>query len=291
MAFMPVPAVRLALAGLILLAVAGCGGSGSSGENRANPPSAAGYAPFTYTTGNFEKTEGDCGAPGSPCGRVAIHYPRIGTGGDDSTRVRLNRLVDDLIVVEGFETDSTRSFDTLADHFLGEYRRAREKFPGAASTAEWTLEITVTPLFDAPGIWSLQLLEYLFSGGAHPNTISVLRSFRTADGSPILLEDIVRPDAMAALAALGERRFREIREIPEGTSLKDAGFFTDTDGLFHLPDNLAVTDDGLRFFYNSYEIAPHSSGPTGMLLSWSEVGGFLRPGTAVADAAARRGAM
>ena len=278
-------ALHTGAAALLLLA-ASCGGGGSEGHGASTADaSAADYVPFTFTGQVFERTAGDCAGPGTPCGRFRIAYPGITGGGTDSTRVRMNRLLVNMVTEDAMQSGEGRSFEELAAGFLGEFTRAREEFPDAASTSEWTLEVTLTPLFDAPEVLSLQLLEFMFSGGAHPNSITVLRSFDTRSGSPLRLEDMVRPESMDALIGVGERRFREVRGIGFGNDLRDAGFFAENEGGFYLTDNVAITADGLRFFYNPFDIAAYAEGPTGLLLPWDEVRKHLLPGTPAAAAA------
>jgi hypothetical protein len=39
-----------------------------------------------------------------------------------------------------------------------------------------------------------------------------------------------------------------------------------------LPQNICVVQDGIRFYYNDYEVAPHAVGPADVVLTWEQLG-------------------
>jgi hypothetical protein len=59
-------------------------------------------------------------------------------------------------------------------------------------------------------------------------------------------------------------------------TLKDAGFTFENDA-FVLPDDFALRDDGLAFYYNPYDVAPYSMGATEIVLSQDEIRRLLKP--------------
>jgi hypothetical protein len=44
---------------------------------------------------------------------------------------------------------------------------------------------------------------------------------------------------------------------------------------FFLPDNFAIVEEGITFFYNSYEIAPYAMGATELILRYDELKGIM----------------
>ncbi|HLH18807.1 MAG TPA: RsiV family protein [Bryobacteraceae bacterium] len=44
-----------------------------------------------------------------------------------------------------------------------------------------------------------------------------------------------------------------------------------------MPENFALTDESLIFYYNTYEIASHADGPTEVEIPLSEIRDLLRP--------------
>ncbi len=67
-----------------------------------------------------------------------------------------------------------------------------------------------------------------------------------------------------------------MRAVAEGAALKDSGFTFEND-LFTLPENFALRDEGLAFYYNPYDVAPYAMGPTEIVLSWEEIKDLLAP--------------
>jgi hypothetical protein len=51
--------------------------------------------------------------------------------------------------------------------------------------------------------------------------------------------------------------------------LTTEGFFWD--GSFKLSENFAVEKEGLRFYYNAYEVAPYAVDPTDLVIPRSEL--------------------
>ena len=56
----------------------------------------------------------------------------------------------------------------------------------------------------------------------------------------------------------------------------EAGF-TFPNGAFTLPRQWGATENGLIFYFNSYEIAPYSEGPTEFALPWSALREIIKP--------------
>ena len=78
------------------------------------------------------------------------------------------------------------------------------------------------------------------------------------------------------LRELAEVHFREARELGVDESLSDAGFFWGES--FALPENYALTEEGLYFYYNPYEIAAYVVGPTSFTISREQMAGLLAEG-------------
>lgn len=90
-------------------------------------------------------------------------------------------------------------------------------------------------------------------------------------GAAIALSDLLEPGSEDKLRSIAEAHFRAVREIEEELSLADAGF-TFENGEFALPDNFAIGEDALTFYYNLYEIAPYSMGATQLVIPFEEIG-------------------
>ena len=89
----------------------------------------------------------------------------------------------------------------------------------------------------------------------------------------LTLEDIISDKQQ--LTGLAEKKFREMKNMGETDSLKDAGFWFDGN-KFALSENFGVTETGLLFFYNPYEIAPWAMGSTELEIPFEEIQTLLK---------------
>ncbi|HEY7462779.1 MAG TPA: DUF3298 and DUF4163 domain-containing protein [Gemmatimonadota bacterium] len=269
---------RLGLAGAVAAAVAqlACGGTGP-------PPHAArsisrGQGPaLTYETRTLERFEPDCPEAGDSCGRVSLEYPEITTAPGDEVRKALNDSIAALLLEPLDDGTRAASPEGLAEEFLARNAEARLSLPEGAPSAGWFLERKVRVIHQDAEVLSLEETVFWYTGGAHPNTSARLASFDPASGRRLVLEDLLTPGYGPPLNAIAEHRFRAIRDVPDGQSLTDAGFWFE-DGVFSLNDNFAVADSGLAFHFDPYEIAPYALGPTDLVLDRGELGELIRPG-------------
>jgi len=224
----------------------------------------------------FERTRGECEPETAPCGRVLLEYPIFTGGDDDAVRETLNAVVRGMVLQPIFSETGPVDPEAAGAEFLGEYERARADLPDSASTSRWYLERRVAVVHEANGIIGLRFAEDTYTGGAHPLSTVRYGSFDLQDGHRLRLQEVVVAGAVPHLTESGERAFREVREIPAGQSLSDAGFWFKND-VFTLSDNFTFTHAGLVFRYDPYEVAPYALGPTELLLAWDDLEGLIRP--------------
>ena len=72
-----------------------------------------------------------------------------------------------------------------------------------------------------------------------------------------------------------EQKFRKVYELADTASWQNNGFWFD-DG-FKLPQNMALTPDGLYLIYNQYEVAPYAVGTTELIVDADEWINVLTP--------------
>lgn len=270
---------RLRLAGAITAAAAqlACGGAGPPLHDSPRSTSRGQGPPLTYATRTLERGEPDCPEAADSCGRVSLEYPEITTAPSDEVREALNDSIAALLLEPLDDGTRAASPEGLAEEFLARNAEARLSLPEGAPTAGWFLERKVRVIHQDALVLSLEETVFWYTGGAHPNTSARLASFDPGSGRRLVLEDLLTPGYGPPLNAIAEHRFRAIREIPDGQSLTDAGFWFE-DGVFSLNDNFAVADSGLAFHFDPYEVAPYALGPTDVVLDREELGELIRPG-------------
>ncbi len=141
----------------------------------------------------------------------------------------------------------------------------------------WAYSIDLTPEFQEGDIASFRYFQYEFLGGAHPNSIEGGVNLNLRTGTEITEDDIWVPGAKDELNKMGEVIVRRDREIPEGTTLSDYGYWFEED-KFVLNSNFIITGDGIEYIFNAYEVGPYALGVTPVLFPWSEIVALVKTG-------------
>jgi hypothetical protein len=222
---------------------------------------------------NSEKHYGNCDSSGSPCIEIEIQYPRIYETPNDSTKNTLNNFITKQAFQTVFEGRKIEGFDSLAEQMISSFKELRRKFPEAPGN--WYLDREISVELNKNFILCLDVTETSFLGGAHPNTSKMFYNFDLRSGGKLKLSDLVIGDSIKVLTGTAEKIFRIDRKMNIGETYKEAGFWF-KDDRFELNDNFAVTEDGILFYYNNYEIAPYVYGATKLLIPYDQVMGIIK---------------
>ena len=261
------PGVRAALIAAALgVAIMGCGG-----RKAAQTPETG---RLRFVAEHAQKTYGDCTGSRDQCTRVRLRWMLFLTAPGPAAVDSLNQFVRVALLKAHDREVLLPTEDSVMTVFIDAYRRFAGSAPGGASHP-WSLERRIELMGDTLGVASLSVTETSFLGGAHPNSNTKFASFDVSSGRALRLWDLLRGDARDSLDAAGERAFRRVRKLPPEADLKAAGFSFEG-GRFRLNENFAVTATGLLFFFNDYEIGPHSLGATSLSLPWAEVMPLVR---------------
>lgn len=129
---------------------------------------------------------------------------------------------------------------------------------------------------------SLVFFDSVYLGGAHPNNAQSALNFDVVTGGLLSLASIIDMESKWAVCDLLLSRLTEMRETFD---LYD-GFAGNVRQLFTgVPSEMAqhwyLTDQGIVFFFNPFEISPHSSGVVSVELTYRELARWLRADFAV----------
>jgi hypothetical protein len=203
---------------------------------------------------------------------VSIGFPElIGTTPEllvDSVR----SFVGGFVLASIAEGKPVRSFEELAGELAKGYMELRKEFPEYRQ--DWYFQRRVEVTADTCGLVSLKGTEDSYLGGAHPNQAVRLVTILASSGGVVRLADCLVPGSDVRLREIVEGEFRKARRLTPDEDLEAAGFWF-RDGKFSLPANFAVEPAGLLFYYNDYEIAPHSLGPTEVRVPFSALKGII----------------
>ena len=115
--------------------------------------------------------------------------------------------------------------------------------------------------------YQLELICY--EGGAHgSHTISYM-NFVPSTGQLLTLDDMFAPGYQEPLTHILLTALEEKLGVKTLDELHENGFLTWTE--MYPSKNFLLAPEGIRFYYNAYEIAPYAAGPTELTIPYEAV--------------------
>lgn len=137
----------------------------------------------------------------------------------------------------------------------------------APASAGWSDHVSgkVTGVHD--GIMSYTVTRYAFTGGAHGMTEEKAMNFHMKTGNLLTEEDFFKEGYKDALPEILSSRLASSIANPADTSM----LFTREIG----PNgNFSISEDGVTYIYNQYEIGPYAMGIIRVTVPWDELEGL-----------------
>lgn len=213
---------------------------------------------------NFVKSEHNLG----DTTKATITYPVFK---NESLNNYLVRKVTDYIA----ENEQQISYKYLANSFVKGYD---DFFAANKDTFQsWFLMIDIKVLNQKKDYIALQYLHSDYSGGAHPNSNFTFVNYNTKNNQPVTLDSLIEPNQKVALTAIGESIFRKNEKLSTTASLENGYFFEN--GKFYLPENFYISNKGLVFLYNPYDIKPYVDGTTELIIPFADLKKVAKPNT------------
>ena len=146
--------------------------------------------------------------------------------------------------------------------FNDEFENFKSDFP--ESLQVWNAQIDGEILFQSPEIISISITSYVNTGGAHGILNISFLNFDSTTGKQIMNKELFT----------NIETFKEIAEIHFNEAIKEKDMRFEAD-KFKLPENISYTEDGLVLLYNTYEIAPYSTGIIEFSIPFDEIESYL----------------
>ena len=227
---------------------------------------------ITFEERIFNMESSSCKTNPDRCAKVALTYP-VATDGDAAVIALINDTImkyvsNSVAIFEESADGSAPALEAAAAAFIGEYEIFLQEEP--EYEIGWAIETTGKVLYQSAQYLTVEISNYTYAGGAHPNTYVYLLNFDPATGA--LLDPMDKISDVKKLMQLAETKFRVARDLPANADLVEEGYFWD--GAFILPQSIGITAQGLYFFYNAYEVAPYVAGPTEFTIPYEELKGI-----------------
>ncbi|NRA13645.1 MAG: DUF3298 domain-containing protein [Crocinitomicaceae bacterium] len=136
----------------------------------------------------------------------------------------------------------------------------------------WEMEMSVV-IQDYSTFAEVTASGWSYTGGAHGNGYNNYFQIDKSTGKALTLADFFTD--VDALNKIAESHFRKLFELTAEGSLNDYGFWFEND-QFSVYENFTMNREDVLFFYNLYDIAPYSGGPTELFVPMEEIKHLLK---------------
>ncbi|WP_304068632.1 DUF3298 and DUF4163 domain-containing protein [Pedobacter glucosidilyticus] len=213
---------------------------------------------LAYELINFYKTTPSCKSDTCEAYVKAV-YPVFKT---DS----LNKFVSKIITTLPYNGVPTNNLNLAADSFINDYLRFKKEFPDSPAGYAWDQNFRIA--YQDKDFINFAYQTYVYTGGAHG--LETIQYFNVSkkDYQIIQLKDIFDKDERAQLNTIAEQIFRKQEGLKADDNL-DSYFFDEQ--KFKLNENFIITDKGLKFMYNPYEIKAYAYGRTELLIPYEDM--------------------
>ena len=253
---------------LFLLFFLSCG---KSDEKKTIDSSSA----LTSQTYNLENQTGDCStADLGNCAIIQIEYIEVFYNENPAIQEKINSRINNELLKPIGNEKSNKTFEDMMLGFLDEYRQFKKEFP--KSEQHWKLERIASELFKGKNIYCIEVFEYSYLGGAHPNSYRKFINFDLSTGDELKLTDLLNEGFYKQLNIVGEEIFRQTNEIEPNKDLTEAGYWFDNN-KFSVNNNFTIDEYGLTFYYNNYEITAYAFGPTELFIPFDSIRDLIKP--------------
>ncbi|MDD5360944.1 MAG: DUF3298 and DUF4163 domain-containing protein [Ignavibacteria bacterium] len=240
-----------------------------AGESNTSAPDS-----MLYEMKKFVKTYKGCKEDSENCSYLKMEYPVFSSGKsyNEINKFIYGFLADSIYNIE--EGRPNKTLEALADNFLKDYETMKNEQPDRE--LGFALDLTGSVVYNKNNILTVDIGYYIFTGGAHPNSYEGYFVFNTDNGKLLHTKDIFVNGFESKLNKLIDKKYREFRGISDKERLdSEKGMLFENKISFN--DNVGLLNDGVVFFYNSYEIAAYAVGQTELKFTYKELSDLLRP--------------
>ncbi|RZK52944.1 MAG: DUF3298 domain-containing protein [Pedobacter sp.] len=141
----------------------------------------------------------------------------------------------------------------------------------------WFLLIDIEVLRQTENYIALRYQHSDYVGGAHGNSHISYINYNPKTNTEITLDSLIDTTNRPKLLSIAEGIFRKNEKLTPTETLAGKYFFLDD--KFSLPESYYVSDKGLVFMYNPYEIKAYAFGTTELVIPFAAVKEIAKPNT------------
>ncbi len=249
--------IKLQLIGLILLLIA----IGTVEFSCSKPTKQTYTDTLNYQVTTLQRVYKNCNIDSANCTHITYSYPVFT---DKTTAAKeLNDIITNV-----FGVTKSLTLEQTQFTFMSEYEAYVKEFKNEAAT--WYSQTNITVPFQTNNTACLSVEMDDYTGGAHGMYSTIYTNFYKPKHEVLTLKKMFNDTSLSTLLSVAEADFRTANELTPEDDLDELGFWF-KDNQFHLNDNFILTEEGITWLYNPYEIGPYSQGTIELNVSKSEV--------------------
>ncbi len=228
----------------------------------------------SFVINTVDKSVGRCDTEGTDaCAEVYLQLLKLNPQKANGTLDSIQKSIDkEFLNLSNTDTAEIRTPHQLIYGFLDEFSQIITELPDYVT--RWEMERSADVNYNKFGILGISLFDYSYTGGAHGNSFIQFLNYDLISGKELGLKEFILDSDGSAFTQFSENQFRISQNIKPETAWSEADFWFEEG--FYLPENFKISDQGLHFIYNSYEIAPYAIGQIELLIGWKELEPFLQ---------------
>lgn len=240
---------------------------------------------LNYTLKTFEKHSQTCVNKDSLCATVMFKYPEFES-------INFNQVIkNEILNIYYDDNDSTKSrpnnFEALAKPFVENYdqklkegksyvNKANAINKGGFLAMPWNMEAETKVERQTDKYVMLHTNTNWFMGGNHPISMEYYYVYDRKDFKRVTLEDLFKKGYESKFLNIAEGIFRKQEGLKPADKLSQENGYFFNNQHFILNDNFTLTEKGLKFLFNVYEIKPYVAGITALEIPYEQLKEILK---------------
>lgn len=216
-----------------------------------------------------KKGGGPC-KTGSDCMTVRVVWPVV-EGGNPKICKMINDSIHHYVVRQLNESpeQSENSLEKITDNLIQTYKEEYEQ--NKEYIMGWAYEVDGSISFHK-NFANVELANYTFMGGAHPNHYVQYLNFDTKTGKLLTYSDVIQDTE--AFENMVKEKFLALAAERIGEEVSIDEFFWGSG--FELAKNFMIREQGIELVYNPYEAAAYAFGSFVIEIPYEDLKGFIQ---------------